>query len=82
MMAFDNKIALLCPECGCAYRTPREPYDYPEAVRIELLCIDCAGGDFTESCYYDRAGEHITRDPWRSIQSASNLKDSLMKGLS
>lgn len=62
-MSFDNKIALLCPECGAACRTPREPYDYPEAVRLEVLCAECARGDFAESCYYDRADEHITRDP-------------------
>ena len=43
--------------------TPRQPYDYPEAVRLEVLCGECAGGDFAESCYYDRADNHITRDP-------------------
>jgi hypothetical protein len=56
-------IPILCPECGNAALTPRQPYDYPEAVRLEVLCGECAGGDFAESCYYDRADNHITRDP-------------------
>jgi hypothetical protein len=59
----SGKIAILCPECGEAAMTPRQPYDYPEAVRLEVLCGECAGGDFAESCYYDRDDKHITRDP-------------------
>lgn len=58
-----GKIAVLCPECGNAVLAPRAPYDYPEAVRLEVLCGECARGDFAESCYYDRDDEHITRDP-------------------
>lgn len=65
-MSFDNKIAVLCPRCGDAVRAPREPFDYPEAVRLEVLCAECARGDFAESCYYDREGRHITRDPEQS----------------
>jgi hypothetical protein len=65
-------IPILCPECGLATLTPRQPYDYPEAVRLELLCEECGKGGFPESCYYDRDDKHITRDPdcdvheWRS----------------
>jgi hypothetical protein len=61
----ENKglIPLLCYECGFAVLTPRQPTDYPEAVRIETLCPECAGGDFSEVFHYDRQGRHITRDP-------------------
>lgn len=56
-------IPILCPECGMATLTPRQPHDHPEAVRLEVLCGECARGDFAEECYYDRDGKHITRDP-------------------
>lgn len=58
-----DRIPILCPECGNAVLAKRDPTDYPEAVRLEVLCPECAGGDFTESFYFDKNGEHITRDP-------------------
>lgn len=63
MTLLADKIAILCPKCGAATMTPRQPLDYPEAVRIELLCGECSRGDFAESLYYDRDDRHITRDP-------------------
>lgn len=40
----------------------RGPFDYPEAVRLELLCDECGDGGFDEPFYFDRNGEHIVRD--------------------
>lgn len=62
-MSFDGKIAILCPDCGNAARVPRTAHDYPEAVRLEVQCGECGQGNFPEPFYFDRAGEHITRDP-------------------
>jgi hypothetical protein len=58
-----DTIKLRCPSCGYSLTSLRDPLDYPEAVRLEILCGDCSKGDFAESAYYDAAGNHITRDP-------------------
>lgn len=58
----SDRIPLLCPECGMARLVARGPFDYPEAVRLELLCDECGDGGFDEPFYFDRNGEHIVRD--------------------
>lgn len=58
----SGRIPLLCPECGMARLVARLPFDYPEAVRVEVSCPECNPGDFEEACYFDRHGHHITRD--------------------
>jgi len=54
---------LRCPKCGKQKTTKRQPEDYPEAVRMEIVCPKCDDGDFHEPFYYDADGTHITRDP-------------------
>lgn len=60
----EGKIELRCPRCN---RKPemidREPTDYPEAVRIEIVCMTCDDGESSETFQYDADGNHITRDP-------------------
>lgn len=59
----DEVLLLRCPKCRKEMQVDRMPHDYPEAVRLEIACEDCNHGDFDESCYFDAAGKHITRDP-------------------
>ena len=56
-------MELRCPKCGKQKSTERLPEDYPEAVRLEVMCPDCNAGDFDEPVYYDAHGNHIVRDP-------------------
>lgn len=63
-------MELRCPKCGKKKSTAREPYDYPEAVRMEIICPKCDDGDFHEPFYYDARGRHITRDPDRPEHDA------------
>src|SRR5574337_781965 len=56
-------LELRCPKCGKRKSTERRPEDYPEAVRMEIICPKCDDGDFHEPFYYDASGRHITRDP-------------------
>jgi hypothetical protein len=56
-------LLLRCPKCRKEMEVERQAHDYPEAVRLELACEECNGGDFEESCYFDADGKHITRDP-------------------
>ena len=60
----SSEVLLVCPECGRRQKVAREPTDYPDAVRVEVLCDGCDdGGGFPEVFQYDAAGNHITRDP-------------------
>lgn len=59
----SGRMPLRCPKCDRATTVARHRWDYPEAVRMELLCPSCSNGDFAEPFYFDAAGKHITRDP-------------------
>lgn len=56
-------LTLRCPKCRKEISTERQDYDYPEAVRMEIICPKCDDGDFHEPFYFDANGKHITRDP-------------------
>jgi hypothetical protein len=58
-----STLLLRCPKCRKELQVERRPEDYPEAARMELTCEECNSGDFAETCYFDAAGRHITRDP-------------------
>jgi len=65
-MELKSYIQLRCPKCKRKLTVKREPEDYPEAVRLEVTCPRCNGGDFAETMYFDASGKHITRDPRRT----------------
>ena len=58
-----GRLLLRCPKCGRSQATDRQENDYPEAVRLEIVCPKCDDGDFHEPFYYDAQGKHIYRDP-------------------
>ena len=61
-MKAGRLITLACPGgCGRAMRVERSAHDYPEAMRVEILCDECGDGSFGIPRYYDRRGEEITR---------------------
>jgi len=58
-----GRLLLRCPKCRRTQHTDRQEHDYPEAVRLEIVCPECDDGDFHEPFYYDENGKHICRDP-------------------
>lgn len=60
-MTFDGTINLLCIRCGNAARTPRQSYDPPRAVRMEVNFCDLCdeGGWFEETWYFARNGREV-----------------------
>jgi len=56
-------ITVECPTCGKKVRSPRQDYDYPEAVRMRLVCPDCWDGDFDDPTYFDAMGKVVDYDP-------------------
>ena len=58
-----KRIRINCPKCKRTELVKRESCDYPDAVRIDIVCPRCWDGDFSEDFYYDKKGNHITRDP-------------------
>jgi hypothetical protein len=60
-------ILLRCKACPNEKLVKRMPYDYPEAVVIEVHC-DNHNVEGSEPMYYDIDGNHITRDPEQPAQ--------------
>jgi hypothetical protein len=58
-----GRLLLRCPKCRREMPVARADYDYPEAVRMEIVCPECDDGDFHEPFYYDAQGKQICRDP-------------------
>lgn len=60
-----DQILMRCPACPAQRMVSRVPYDYPEAVVIEVHCDRHNSADAEASIpkYFDAAGNHITRDP-------------------
>lgn len=56
-----DRILLNCPRCPAQMMVPRLPFDYPEAVRVEIPCDQHHTGDHVETFYYDAEGKHICR---------------------
>jgi hypothetical protein len=46
-------LPISCPECGRKTNSPRCETDPRAAVRAEILCPDCVGGDFGGTTYFD-----------------------------
>lgn len=55
-------LTLRCPKCKRQKQTPRAPVDPEDATRVEIVCDNCDTGDFSESMYFDKNNNHITRD--------------------
>lgn len=56
-------ITIECPECKLRAETPRQEYDYPEAVLMQVVCPNCTTGDFDEPVYFDKDGNNVNYDP-------------------
>lgn len=63
MSSSDATIDCVCVTCGKRVASPRQPYDYPEAVKMVLKCPDCWDGDFDEPSYFDASGAPVEYDP-------------------
>lgn len=55
-------ITLYCRKCLTSMLVARDATDPKEAVILQTACPLCDNGDFVESMYYDKDGNHITRD--------------------
>lgn len=52
-------IALVCPKCSKSQQVARDETDPAATARIEVMCPDCSGGDFSMPEYFDAAGQQI-----------------------
>lgn len=58
-----NMITLECGKCCQKVSVCRTEDDPPHAVRVEIQCAECNGGDFDEPKYFDEANRHIVEPP-------------------
>ncbi|MBA3904817.1 MAG: hypothetical protein C0522_14280 [Rhodocyclaceae bacterium] len=58
-IATAGTIALVCPKCSKTLQVARDETDPVAAARIEVMCPDCSGGDFSMPEYFDAAGQQI-----------------------
>lgn len=74
-MSLETQIELRCPRGARSLSVARDEYDYPEAVRVEVVCDKCDDGDFAEVMHYDADGNHITRDPSQPAPTNGGARD-------
>lgn len=56
-------LPISCPKCGRTANSARDELDPCAAVRAEILCPDCVGGDFGATTYFDAAGRELPPSP-------------------
>lgn len=56
-------LPIQCPKCGRTANSARDDLDPPSAVRAEILCPDCVGGDFGTTTYFDAEGGELVPGP-------------------
>lgn len=56
-------LPIQCPKCGRTANSARDDLDPPSAVRAEILCPDCVGGDFGTTTYFDAEGRELVPGP-------------------
>jgi hypothetical protein len=56
-------LPISCPKCGRRANSARYELDPPTAVRAEILCPDCVGGDFGTTTYFDAACRELVPSP-------------------
>lgn len=52
-------VTLFCHKCNKTKRVPKDDTDPPNTARVETLCPECCGGDFSEVLYFDASGKQI-----------------------
>lgn len=62
-------LPISCPKCGRKANSARCDLDPPAAVRANILCPDCVGGDFGDTTYFDAAGLELLPGPDRGYES-------------
>lgn len=55
-------VTLKCNKCGMSRLTTLDESDPPGTARVECLCPECAGGDFSLINYFDKNGKQILVD--------------------
>jgi hypothetical protein len=56
-------LPIECPQCGRKASSARDQLDPEEAVRAEILCPECVGGDFGTTRYFDADGRELVLGP-------------------
>lgn len=56
-------LPISCPKCGRKANSARDDTDPRAAVRAEILCPDCVGGDFGTTTYFDAEGRELLPGP-------------------
>ncbi len=62
-------INLRCPKCQKSKVVKRESSDPVSAVRVDIQCPECNGGDFDTPHFYGKNGQHIAPYQPNEVQS-------------
>ena len=62
-------LPISCPKCGRKANSARDETDPRAAVRAEILCPDCVGGDFGTTTYFDAQDRELLPGPDGSEES-------------